>query len=145
MTATPVCSMLGAIAALNSLTALLNTGGAGSIKIYTGGQPASTTASETGTLLVTLALGNPAFGSAVGGTTNGLATATANTITSGTAGNTGTAGHFRALNGAGTCIFMGNAGTAGTDMILSTTSIVSGGTISITSWVVALPDGTGSD
>jgi hypothetical protein len=40
---------------------------------------------------------------------------------------------------------MGNAGTAGTDMILSTTSIVSGGTISITSWVVALPDGTGSD
>lgn len=145
MTTSPVISMLSAEAALNAITALLNTGGAASIKIYTGTQPANTLASETGTLLATLTCSSTAFASATDGGTNGLATALANAITSGTAVATGTAGHFRALNGSGTCIVMGSCGTSAADMLLNTTSINSGDTVAASSWTMTLPDGTGTD
>jgi hypothetical protein len=147
MAATPVISMLSAIAGLNAILALLNTGGAGSIKIYTGAPPATTLTGASGTLLSSgCTLSATAFPTAVDGATTGLATATASAISNDTnAANTGTAGYFRALNGAGTVIVQGTVGTSAADMILNTTSIVAGSTVSITSWVVTLPDGTGSD
>ena len=146
MATSPVISMLSARAALDAITAKLNVGGtAGTVKIYTGSQPANTLASETGTLLATLTLSTTAFPASTDGTTNGLATATANSITAGTAVATGTAGHFRALDSAGVCIVMGSCGTSAADMILNSTSITSGDTVSATSGVITLPDGTGSD
>jgi hypothetical protein len=144
----PVISMAGAIVALNALTALLNTGGAGHINIYSGSAPAGgTLVAATGVLLSSgCTLSATAFPTAVDSLTTGLATATANAVgTDNNCAATGTAGYFRALNGAGTVIFQGTVGTATADMILNTVSIVSGSSVAITSWVVTLPDGTGSD
>lgn len=144
MATSPVISMLAARAGLDAITAKLTT--TSTVNIYTGSQPANTLASESGTLLVTCTCSSTAFPASTDGTSNGLATATANGITSGTAGNSGTAGHFRALNNAGAaCIVMGSCGTSAADCVLNTTTITSGDTVAISSWVITLADGTGSD
>ena len=144
MAATPVCSMLGARAALDALLALI--GASGHIKIFVGAMPATTLTADPATLLATLPLSATAFPASVDGTSNGLATATANAITSDTnAAATGTAGCWRAYTAAGVCIIQGDVGTSLADMILNTVSIVAASTVAITSWVVTLPDGTGSD
>jgi hypothetical protein len=146
MAANPMVSMASAEAALNALLALLNTGGTGHIKIWSGAMPATCETIDAGTLLSTLPLSATAFPAATDPGSTGLATATANAITSDTsAAATGTAGYFRAYNGAGTCIIQGTVGTSAADMILNTTSISAGATVAITSWVVTLPDGSGAD
>jgi len=146
MAANPMVSMLSARAALDALLALLNTGGAGHIKIFTGAMPATAETADSGTLLSTLTLSATAFPASTDPGSTGLATATANAITSDTsAAATGTAGYFRAYSGAGTCIVQGTVGTSAADMILNTTSISAGATVAITSWVVTLPDGSGAD
>lgn len=109
------------IAAMNALTALLNSG---FLNIYTGGQPALD-AGLTGTLLVQLTFGATAFPTAVASA--GTVTATANAITNGTASNTGTAGYYALLKSdASTVVLTGTVGTSGADLNLSTLSIVSG-------------------
>lgn len=107
-------------AAVNAITALLNSG---TIKIYSGAQPALN-GTPAGTLLVTLTFGATAFGASSG------ATATANAITSGTAAATGTAGCFALCESGGTVIETGTCGTSGADLNLSTTSIVASATVS---------------
>jgi hypothetical protein len=146
MATNPIYSNAGAVAALNALLTLLNAGGAGKIKIFTGAAPATTETADSGTALSTgLLLSATAFPTSVDNSAGG-ATATANAITSDTnAAATGTAGYFRAYSGAGTCILQGTVGTAAADMILNTTSIVAGSTVAITSWTVTLPDGSGTD
>jgi hypothetical protein len=114
-------------AAVNAVTALLNSGG--TIKIYTGSQP-SEDASLTGTLLATLTFGSTAFGASSSGV------ATANAITSGTAGNTGTAGYFAIEESGGTVVGTGTCGTSGADMNLNSTSISSGATVSCSSFTI---------
>jgi len=114
-------------AALNAVTALLNSG---FIRIYTGTQP-SLDGAVTGTLLATMTFGSTAFGASSAGT------ATANAITSGTAGNTGTAGYFALVeSGGSTVVGTGTCGTSGTDMILNSTSIVSGASVSCSSFTI---------
>ena len=146
MAANPMCSMLSAIAGLNALLAKLNVSTAGSISIYSGAMPASCETAASGTLLSSgLTLSTTAFPTAVDGS-NGLATATASTISSDTsAAASGTAGYFRGLSSAGTCIIQGTCGTSAADMILNTTSIVIGSTVAVTSWVVTLPTGASAD
>lgn len=146
MAATPVMSMLAARAALDAILAKLNTGGAGTIEIRTGAPEATTLTADSGTKLATLTFSATAFPASADGTSNGLATGTASAITSDTnAANSGTAGHFRAKSGAGTVILQGTVGTSAADMILNTTTITAGDTVACTSYVVTLPDGTGSD
>jgi len=147
MAANPMVSMLSARAALDALLAKLNVGGtAGHIKIFTGSMPATCETADSGTLLSTLTLSTTAFPASTDPGSNGLATATANAITSDTdAAATGTAGYFRAYDSAGVCIVQGTVGTSAADMILNTTSIVQHATVAITSWVVTLPDGSGAD
>lgn len=147
MAATPMCSMAAARAALDALLAKLNVGGtAGHIKVFTGAMPASCGAIDTGTLLATLTLSVTAFPASADGTTNGLATATANAIASDTnAAATGTAGYFRAYDSAGVCVIQGDCATSAADFVLNTTSISAGATVACTSWVVTLPDGSGVD
>jgi hypothetical protein len=147
MAANPMVSMLSARAGLDALLAKLNVASAaGHIKIFTGSMPATCETADSGTLLSTLTLSVTAFPASTDSTTTGLATATANAITSDTnAAATGTAGYFRAYDSAGVCIVQGTVGTSAADMILNTTSIVSGATVAITSWVVTLPDGSGAD
>ena len=112
--------------AVNAISALLNSG---TIKIYSGSQP-SEDASETNTLLATLTFGSTAFGSSSGGT------ATANSITSGTAVATGTAAHFDLCESGGTVVGTGAVGTSGADLNLNTTAIVSGATVSCSSFTL---------
>lgn len=148
MTAQPMMSMAAAIAGLNAALALINAGSPpGKIKIYSGSAPATVETSASGTLLSSgLAFSNTSFPTAVDGGSNGLATATANAISSDTsAANSGTAGYFRATNAAGTAVLQGACGTSSADMIMNTTTITAGDTISITSFVVTLPDGSGAD
>jgi len=113
-------------AACNPVATLCNNG---FIDIYTTPQPANAnTAISTQTLLASLTFGATAFGSAVAGV------ATANAITSGVAGNTGTAVWFRVFKSDHTTVvFDGSVGTSGANLNLGTTSIVSGGTVSISS------------
>ena len=114
----------------------LNTGGAGSIQIRTGAQPTNVDDAAVGTLLATLALSNPAFGAT--NATTGVATA--NAVTSATAVASGTAGHFRALNGAGSIHSDGSCGTGTGDMAFNNAVIVSGGTVAVSSWTITFPN-----
>jgi hypothetical protein len=144
MTTLPVMSIARAKTMLDAGTALYNTGGAANIYIRTGAQPATTLTADSGTLLSTLPMTNPAFGAATSATANGLATATAAAITSDTnAAATGTAGHFRIKNGAATVVSQGNVGTSGADLNLNTTTINAGDTVAITSLKETLPCGDG--
>ncbi len=142
MTTKPVMSILTCKSALDNITGKLTTGS--TMKIYTGSQPASTTASEVGTLLGTLTFSSTAFPASTSLTTNGIATATANAIASETnAPSSGTAGHFILLDGSSVRQFQGNAGTSATDLILNTTTITAGDTIACTSFLMTLPCGDG--
>lgn len=96
---------------------------------------------------VTLALlvcSDPAFGSASDANPGGRATASAITQDS-SADATGTASWFRAsaTNDGATSLddhIDGSVGTGTNDMVLNTTSIVSGATVSISSWTVTMPE-----
>lgn len=147
MAANTFISPAAAKAGLDAILAKLNvSAAAGHIKIFTGAAPATCGTADSGTLLSTLTLSVTSFPASVDGSTTGLMNATANTITADTnAAATGTAGYFRGYDSAGVCVIQGTVGTSAADMILNTTSIVAGSTVSITSWVVTMPDGSGAD
>ena len=119
------------VAAVNAAASLLNNG---FINIYSGGQPALN-GGVSGTLLVQLTFGGTAFATAVAST--GTVTATANAITNGTAGNTGTAGYFALVKSdTSTVVCTGSVGTSGADLNLSTLAIVSGAVVSCSSFTI---------
>jgi hypothetical protein len=145
-------SMAAARAALDSAMAKMNaiSGHSGVIKIFTGSAPATCETADSGTALSTgCTFSATAFAASTDPGSTGLATATANAITADTnAANTGTAGYFRGYSFDGatyTCHLQGTVGTSSADMIVNTTSIVAGETVTITSLVVTLPDGSGAD
>lgn len=118
-------------AAVDAAAALLNSG---FIKIYTGAQPAQNGA-VTGTLLATLTFSATAF--AASSASGGTVTATANSITSGTAGNTGTAGYFVLVKSDTTTVAAsGSVGTSGADLNFNSLSISSGATVSCSSFTI---------
>jgi hypothetical protein len=114
--------------------------GAGTIKIYTGTQPADGDAALGGnTLLGTLTFSDPAFGAT---STSGVATASAITDDS-SADATGTATWARIQDSDAANVFdcdVTATGGGGT-ITLNSTSITSGGTISITAFTLTHPDG----
>jgi hypothetical protein len=121
------------IAAVNAFTALLNSG---FIKIYSGAQPALN-AAASGTLLATLTFSATAFPTSVAA--GGTVTATANAITSGTAGNTAAAGYFALVKSDNsTIVATGSVGTSGADLNLNTLSITSGNTVSCSSFLITM-------
>ncbi|CAB4132027.1 hypothetical protein UFOVP134_4 [uncultured Caudovirales phage] len=146
MSTNPMISPTAAKDMLNTLGALFNSY---YIVIASGSLPANCGASDSGTVLAKPQFGSTAFGSASDGSTTGIMTITANTITSDTnAANTGTAGHFRCSSNntlSGTIVAQGTCGTSSADMIMNTTSITSGDTVAISSFVINLPDGSGDD
>ena len=76
-----------------------------------------------------------AIATAAGGTVTG----TANAITSGTAGNTGTAGYHALQKSDGTTVVAtGTVGTSGADLNLNTLTITSGNTVSCSSYLVTM-------
>lgn len=121
-------------AACDAIVDLFDVGGAGSIQIRTGAQPTNVADAASGTLLGTLPLSNPAFGSASTGV------ATANAVTSDTsADNSGTAGHGRFLNNAGTAVADADAAQGSGTINFDNNVIVAGGVIAISSWTVTVP------
>lgn len=115
---------------LDAIDDAVNAGaGAGLIRIYDGTRPA--TGGTATTLLAELTCSDPAFGAASAGAL------TASAITQDASANaTGTATWFRVVDSAGNAVIDGNVGTSGSDLNLTTTSIVSGQPVSITSFVI---------
>jgi sulfur carrier protein ThiS len=128
MALNPQLANATASAAADAVAALLNSG---YLRIYDGSQPATAdTAISTQVLLAELRFNATAFAAAVNGQ------ATANAITSDTAANaTGTATWFRALASNGTTVVLdGTVGTATSDLVLNTTSIVINAAVAVTAF-----------
>mgnify|MGYP003405677390 FL=1 len=122
--------------ACNGIVDLLDAGAtAAQLFVRTGAPPTNVVDADTGTLLATLTFSDPAFGNASTGA------ATASAITNGTAAASGDAGHFRAKDSDGNTIFQGTAGEAADtpDLVFDEKSIVSGGVVAVSSFVVTVP------
>lgn len=111
--------------------------GPGKIRIYTGSQPASADSAPSGTLLVEITLNDPAFGAA----SSGAASLDADPATVGTVVATGTAGWWRGLDSDNATVCDGSITVSGGggDLTLATTSLSSGGTVTITGGTLTVP------
>lgn len=100
------------------------------LRIYDGTRPA--TGGSATTLLAELTCGTPFAAAASGGVL------TLGSITQdGSANNSGTATWFRIVKADGTTFVLdGNVGTSGSDLNLSTTTIVSGQPVSVTLFTI---------
>jgi hypothetical protein len=105
-------------------------GNAALLRIYNGTRPATGGAATT--LLAELVCGSPFAAAASGGVL------TANAITQDSAADaTDTATWFRLVQSDGTThVLDGDVGTSGSDLNLSSVSIVTGGAVSVTSFVI---------
>ena len=124
-------------AAADAIVDLIDGGtGAGTLKIYTGAQPAGPGTAPSGTLLGTLTMTDPAFGNAASGV------ATAAPITGDTSADaTGTAGWARIADSSGNAVLdmaVTESGGGG-ELQLDSVSIIAGGAINITSLTVTMP------
>jgi hypothetical protein len=129
-------SAAAASAAADAVVDLLDAGsGAGTIEIRTGAQPATVATAETGTLLATFTLADPAFGAAA----RGVATLDADPDLEVNGVADGTAGWFRAKDSNGVAIFDGACGTSGAQLNLSSLSIATGVPVRITSGTYTQP------
>jgi hypothetical protein len=105
-------------------------GASGNIMVYSGAAPASAEETATGTLLANFPTGTSAFLTASGAVGNLAASLSVN------ASATGTAGYARWVKGS--YVMQLSVGTAATDVILSTTSLTSGVSVSITDMSVSI-------
>lgn len=118
----------------DAITAIVDSGGDATIKVYTGTLPSDL--DPTGdTLLATFTLEDPAAAGAVAG----VATYDFTPQIDATVAATGTAGWFLVESSAGTDVFGGNVGTSGCLMNFTSVSWVSGGTVSLTAGTVTAP------
>ena len=114
-------------AMLDAITAAI--GSNGLLRIYDGSRPASGGAATT--LLAQLALSATAAGAASSGVL------TLNAITQDSSADaTGTATWFRIVTSGGTFVIDGSVGTSGSDLNLTTTSIVATQPVSVTSFTI---------
>ncbi len=120
----------------NAITTACDAGsGAAVLEIRTGSKPASPDDAATGTLLASVKLNDPSFGSSSDGViTLDVDPATADS----SADATGTAAHFRIKTSAGTGVVDGTvtATGGGGDLTLNTVSLVSGASVTITSGTI---------
>lgn len=115
------------------LDTLTNNANAGLLRLYSGTRPTNAdTALSGNTLLATLTLNATSAGAASAGVW------TANAITSDSSADaTGTASFARLLESDGTTAIADfSVGTSGTEVVLNTTSIVSGAVVSCSSFTV---------
>lgn len=122
-------------AMLDAITSAV--GSNGLLRIYSGTQPAGPgTAITTQTLLAELAC-SATFAAAASA---GVLTASA--ISSDSSANaSGTATWYRLCTSGGTGVVDGTVGTTSSDLVLNTTSIVSAGPVSVTSFTYTAPGG----
>jgi hypothetical protein len=120
---------------LDAINTAMNAGaGPATAKIYTGTQPANANATLSGnTLLATLTFTDPAAPSAASGVL------TFSAITSDTSADaTGTATFARIQDSDGNTVFDCDVGTSGATLNLNTVSVVSGGTVAISSGTLTI-------
>jgi len=108
--------------------------GPGTIKVYSGSQPATADTAASGTLLVTITLNDPSFGASA----SGVITADVDPIPTGTAVATGTAGWARVADSDGLAVVDGSVAASGGDFTISTTSITSGQVVNLTGATLTL-------
>lgn len=123
-------------ASANAVVDLIDAGAAaGTLKIYSGTQPATADDTPAGTLLATVAWPDPAFGNAASGT------ATANDPDAVLGVAAGTAGCFVVEDSDGNNIWDGTvtATGGGGDLELATTTISVGVTVDITGFTYTQP------
>jgi len=115
---------------MDAINTAANAGaGAALIRIYDGTRPATGGAATT--LLAELTATDPMFSAAASGVL------TASSITQDASANaTGTASWFRVVDSTATVVMDGNCGTSGSDLNLTTLSIVITQPVSITSFVL---------
>ena len=123
-------------AMLDALNARINLGaGPGTLKIYSGTQPATgDTALAGNTLLATLTFSDPAAPAAA----SGVLTFAAITEDS-SSDAAGTATWARIQDSDGNNVLDGDVGTSGALINLNTTTIAAGGPVRITSFTITLP------
>ena len=104
----------------------------GTVKLYTGTQPATADTATAETLLATCTFANPAFGSAVAGV------ATAHVITQdASADASGTAAWFRVLSSAGAAVMDGSCGVgAAFDLQVVSATVTAGAPFPIDSMTI---------
>lgn len=113
---------------------------AGALHIRTGARAGANNAAG-GTLIATVTVPNPAFGSPSAGSISGQ------TPWNGSVAATGAPGHFRLQNAGGTQICEGDAAEApgsGESLIISDLvdgDLIEGGTVTISSYVISQPAG----
>lgn len=120
-------------AAAEAIAALAN---AGELRGYTGTPPATPGDLAGGTLLFTITLPGPAFGSASGGqvTAQGLPL-------SATAVASGTVGWVRVVNSIGNGVWDdADVGTAGQSVEFDSLAIEEHGEVTVTSWTCTVPE-----
>jgi len=119
----------------NAITAACDAGTAAVMEIRTGTKPASPDDSATGTLLASITLNDPSFGTSVDGV---ITLDDSPALTDSSADTTGTAGHFRIKTSAGVGVVDGTvtATGGGGDVTLNTISIVSGAAVTVTSGTI---------
>jgi len=132
---------LVAQAMANAFTTANDVGTAAILRIYDGTIPTDAdTAVGAQVLLAQLTFSAVSFGAATDGAPGGLITAAAITSDA-SADATGTASWFHILTQAGgTSIAMGSVGTATSDMILNTVSIVAAATVACTALTILMPE-----
>lgn len=108
----------------------------GALRIYSGTQPATADTATGGghTLLAELSFADPAFGAAVAGV------AAANSLTADASANaTGTATWYRCVTSGGATIEDGSVGTSSANLVLSSTSISAGVSVSVSAFTITEP------
>jgi hypothetical protein len=123
-------------AAAKAIGDLVDAGtGAGTLKIYSGAQPATGDTAESGTLLATVLFADPGFAAPSSGTINATDPAAVTGVAA------GTAGWFRVEDSAGNNVYDGSvtATGGGGDLTLATTTISIGVTVDITALSITMP------
>ena len=112
-------------------------GNAAKLRIYDGTRPANPQTAVTSQVLLAELTGPTPFAAGASG-----GVLTVGTITDDSSADaTGTASWFRLFKSDGTTVVMdGDVGTSGSDLNLNTTSIVAGGPVQVTSYVLTAGD-----
>ena len=105
----------------------------GTLKIYTGAQPASANDAASGSLLATITIPTPAFGTAASGAIDKAGTWSV------VATGTGTAGWARMESAAGAKKMDFSVAESAADLIIDNDAVVTGGVVTVTGLTITTP------
>ena len=116
---------------IDAIRAAIDAGPAGGLlRIYSGSKPGTKGAAPAGTLLAELTCADPC-----GSSSSGVLTFTV-PFSDTSANNTGTAAFFYLVDSTGAFVCDGDCGTSGSDLNLTTLSIVAGQPVQVTSLTI---------